>query len=126
MAKEVDIDLKDAPKRISGNAVVLEDELMNDALAAYRNAANALTNNQGPEPGKTGSVDFSNLVKDALDTATSTMAHGEKLSAQSVAGKVELTDVVTAVTSAELTLQTVVAVRDRVISAYQEIMRMPI
>ena len=54
------------------------------------------------------------------------MARGEKLSAQSVAGKAELTDVVTAVTSAELTLQTVVAVRDRVISAYQEIMRMPI
>jgi len=99
---------------------------LNDALAAYRNAANALTNNQGPEPGKTGSADFSNLVKDALDTATSTMARGEKLSAQSVAGKAELTDVVTAVTSAELTLQTVVAVRDRVISAYQEIMRMPI
>jgi flagellar basal body rod protein FlgB len=28
MAKEVEIDLKDAPKRISGNAVVLENELM--------------------------------------------------------------------------------------------------
>lgn len=96
-----------------------------DALAAYRNAANAL-GNQGAEPAKSGAADFSNLVKDALDTATSTMARGEKQSIQSVAGKAELTDVVTAVTSAELTLQTVVAVRDRVISAYQEIMRMPI
>jgi len=34
MAKEVDIDLKDAPKRISGNAVVLEDELMKVAKTA--------------------------------------------------------------------------------------------
>jgi flagellar hook-basal body complex protein FliE len=98
---------------------------LTDALAAYRNAANAL-GNQGPEPAKEGGADFSNLVKDAIGTAANSMARGEKLSAQSVAGKAELTDVVTAVTSAELTLQTVVAVRDRVISAYQEIMRMPI
>jgi flagellar hook-basal body complex protein FliE len=34
--------------------------------------------------------------------------------------------VVTAVAEADLTLQTVVAVRDRVIEAYQNIMRMPI
>lgn len=98
---------------------------LTDALAAYRNAANAL-GNQGSEPAKSGAADFSNLVKDAIGTSAETMARGEKLSIQSVAGKAELTDVVTAVTSAELTLQTVVAVRDRVISAYQEIMRMPI
>ena len=98
---------------------------LNAALAAYRNAANAL-GKQGAEPAKTDPADFSSLVKDAIGGATESMARGEKLSAQSVAGKAELTDVVTAVTSAELTLQTVVAVRDRVISAYQEIMRMPI
>jgi flagellar hook-basal body complex protein FliE len=34
--------------------------------------------------------------------------------------------VVTAVTNAELTLETVVAVRDRVVQAYQDILRMPI
>ena len=37
-----------------------------------------------------------------------------------------LQDVVEAVTEAELSLQKMTAVRDRVISAYQEIMRMPI
>ena len=31
-----------------------------------------------------------------------------------------------AVTNAEITLQTVVSIRDRVIQAYQEILRMPI
>lgn len=98
---------------------------LNDALAAYQNAAKALSK-QGTDPAEAGPADFSSLVKDAIGTATETMGRGEKLSAQSVAGKAELTDVVTAVTSAELTLQTVVAVRDRVISAYQEIMRMPI
>ena len=48
------------------------------------------------------------------------------MSAMAVTGEADITDVVQAVTSAELTLQTVVAVRDRMISAYQEIMRMPI
>ena len=43
-----------------------------------------------------------------------------------VAGQTSLQEVVEAVNAAELTLQTVVAVRDRMIAAYQEIMRMPI
>jgi flagellar hook-basal body complex protein FliE len=43
-----------------------------------------------------------------------------------MAKEAELTDVVTAVSNAELTLQTVVTIRDRVIQAYQDIIRMPI
>ena len=42
------------------------------------------------------------------------------------AGIAALTDVVTALSQAELTLQTATAVRDRVIQAYQDIIRMPI
>ena len=41
-------------------------------------------------------------------------------------GKAELVDVVTAVSSAQASLETVMAVRDQVISAYQQIMQMPI
>ena len=37
-----------------------------------------------------------------------------------------LTDVVTALSRAELTLQTATAIRDRVVQAYQDIMKMPI
>ena len=43
-----------------------------------------------------------------------------------VQGKAALVDVATALSAAETSLQTVMAVRDQVISAYQEIMRMPI
>ena len=38
----------------------------------------------------------------------------------------ELVDVITAVNAAEMTLETVMAVRDQVIQAYQDIVRMPI
>ena len=54
---------------------------------------------------------------------------GKQAEAQSVgaiSGTGNLTDTVTAVARAELSLQTAVAVRDRVVQAYQEIMRMPI
>ncbi len=44
---------------------------------------------------------------------------------QAVAGGANLQEVVEAVNAAEITLQTVVAVRDRIITAYQEIIRMP-
>jgi flagellar hook-basal body complex protein FliE len=42
------------------------------------------------------------------------------------AGKANVTDVVTAVSAAEVTLQAVTAVRDKAVAAYQEILRMPI
>ncbi|PSJ20467.1 flagellar hook-basal body complex protein FliE, partial [Halomonas sp. ND22Bw] len=45
---------------------------------------------------------------------------------RSVQGQGNLIDVVTALSSAEASLETVISVRDQVISAYKEIMAMPI
>ena len=45
---------------------------------------------------------------------------------QMVQGKADPVDVVTAISQTEVAIQGMVAVRDRVISAYEEIMRMPI
>ena len=42
------------------------------------------------------------------------------------AGKANIVDVVTAVAETEVAVEALVSVRDRVISAYEEIMRMPI
>ena len=41
-------------------------------------------------------------------------------------GKANIVDVVTAVAETEVAIETLVAVRDQVIQAYEEIMRMPI
>ena len=69
---------------------------------------------------------FGDMVKAALtDTVHASKAAEHKMAAQ-VAGKAELIDVVTAISAAEASLETVMAVRDQVISAYQEILRMPI
>jgi len=69
---------------------------------------------------------FGDMLGEALQGAIDSQKTAEATSAKAVAGKADVTDVVTAVTNAEVALDTVVAVRDRVISAYQEIIRMPI
>ena len=75
---------------------------------------------------KKGGVDFGDMLKSAMEGATKASKVAEHKIADQVAGKAELVDVVTAISSAEASLETVMAVRDQVISAYQEIMRMPI
>jgi len=69
---------------------------------------------------------FADVLKSAMTDAVKASRHAESQMAAQVAGKAELVDVVTAISAAETSLETVMAVRDQVISAYQEIMRMPI
>jgi flagellar hook-basal body complex protein FliE len=81
----------------------------------------AIGGTQAPQHGG-----FGDLVKSAISDAVGASKHAEHQMAAQVAGKAELVDVVTAISAAESSLETVMAVRDQVISAYQEIMRMPI
>lgn len=73
-----------------------------------------------------GGKDFLAMVKDAAEDAIKTGQKAEAMSIAGVAGKADVLQVVQAVGSAEVTLQTVVAVRDKMLSAYQELIRMPI
>ena len=86
------------------------------------NPASASAAQQGASKGG----DFSALLDKALGGVAES-GHKAEAQAMSVAsGKADLVDVVTAVAESETALQTLVAVRDRVISAYEEIMRMQI
>jgi len=99
-----------------------------NAANAYRNQLkmqDSLKDAIGAE-GESEQPSFSQLMKDAIKTAVDSQHEAEAVKMESLTGKVELSDLVTAVTNAELTLNTVVAVRDRVITAYQDIIRMPI
>jgi flagellar hook-basal body complex protein FliE len=69
---------------------------------------------------------FIDMLGHALQSASDSGYKSEAMATKAIAGKADLTDVVTAVASAENALNTVVAIRDRVISAYQEIIKMPI
>ena len=69
---------------------------------------------------------FADMLKHVMHDAISTTKNAETQMTNQIQGKADLVDVVTAVSSAQTSLQTVLAVRDQVISAYQEIMRMQI
>ena len=65
-----------------------------------------------------------NMVQDAAKNVIGTESGAEATQLQALTGKVDLSNLVTAVANAELTLNTVVAVRDRVITAYNAIINM--
>lgn len=69
---------------------------------------------------------FSDFVQDVVGQALQTGQKAEQSSMAAISGKADVTDVVTAVSHAEISLQTVVALRDKMIQAYDEIMKMPI
>jgi len=69
---------------------------------------------------------FGAMLKDAIGTVAE-MGRKSDAQAQAVAtGKANVVDVVAAVAETEVAVDAVVAVRDKVIQAYEEIMRMPI
>ena len=98
------------------------------ALQAYR-AVDSGTPGRISGAGQSGtgqSGDFSAAMSRALASVVDTARGAEQGAMQAISGGGNITDVVTAVAKAELALQTTVAVRDRVVQAYQDIMRMPI
>ena len=99
------------------------------AANAYAAAQKAI----GVDPGIGGGIDaaahgggFGDMLKSVMSDAMHASKNAEHQMASQVQGKAQLIDVVTAVSSAEQSLNTVMAIRDQVIGAYQEIMRMPI
>jgi flagellar hook-basal body complex protein FliE len=95
-----------------------------DAIKAFNQAASL--GGEGLEARETPKSAFFELLGKMAENSIDSGKKAEELTAKAVVGQADLMDVVQAMSNAELTLQTVVAVRDRVVNAYQEIMRMPI
>jgi len=107
----------------------MADVTFSSAAAAYAKGmaqAAGASAPGGATPGAGAGSGFADLVSDALVDARETGIAAERDSVRAAKGEIGLQDVVTSITNAEVTLQTVVAVRDKVIGAYNEILRMPI
>jgi flagellar hook-basal body complex protein FliE len=74
------------------------------------------------EPG----LSFSAVLKDAMSAVTDAAQKGDAQAQAVAAGKANMIDVVTAVAETETTFQTLVSVRDKVIAAYEDVLKMPI
>jgi flagellar hook-basal body complex protein FliE len=102
------------------------------AANAYANLARILDTggagkaSDASAAGGGGGTSFGDLVKNAIGDV---MDGGRKSDAQTVAmasGKANVMDVVTAVAETDVKVSTLVSVRDKVIQAYEDIMKMPI
>jgi flagellar hook-basal body complex protein FliE len=69
---------------------------------------------------------FADILEKALADTSGAVKGSESQAMKAATGNADVTDLVTAVTNAEMALETVVAIRDKVIAAYQDIIRMPI
>ena len=98
------------------------------AAAAYRATAQlgASAASAAVAPPNVPGGNFSDFLSGAVKDSINTIRQGEQAATAQVQGKANLVDVVQSVNAAEITLDTVVAVRDKVVAAYQSIMNMPI
>jgi flagellar hook-basal body complex protein FliE len=95
------------------------------AYAAVQAQASSLSQSPGGAAAAQG-PGFGDILKTAMSDAVQSSRHAEAQMQAQVQGKADLVDVVTAITAAQTNLQTVLAVRDQVIAAYQQILQTPI
>jgi flagellar hook-basal body complex protein FliE len=104
------------PTAVAANAYAALSRLGTDTA----NVAKGLGASQGSGP------DFSSVLKNVIDSVSQAAVKSDG-QAQAVAnGKANMVDVVTAVAETETAVQTLVSVRDKVISAYEDILKMQI
>jgi flagellar hook-basal body complex protein FliE len=99
------------------------------AARAYASLAR-LTNPAGgiaPTPGdKSAGPSFGTVLKEAMSAVVEAGRKSDAQTQAMAAGKANIVDVVTAVSETEVAVETLVSVRDRMVQAYEEIMKMPI
>lgn len=69
---------------------------------------------------------FSSILKDVIHAVSNAGAKADTQTQAVAMGKANMVDVVTAVAESETAIATLVSVRDKVIAAYEDILKMPI
>lgn len=90
-------------------------------LSQVSNAYTAARPATAPQPGTGG-----NLVRDFAQDFSATLGRGEQTALSAMTGGSDPHALVQALTQTELAVETAVTVRNKVVEAYQEILRMPV
>jgi flagellar hook-basal body complex protein FliE len=104
----------------------------NAATAAYGNASRLINQAAKPQTDLTalatggGGNAFADLLAQQVQGVVDSGARSDQMAIDMVNGKANVVDMVTALSETEIAIESMVTIRDRVISAYEEIMRMPI
>lgn len=105
----------------------INDASINQLLAQMR-AMEAMAKAQPTAAPAAATTDFSTVLKGAIDQVNETQQGAGKLAAAFEAGdpQVDMTEVMLAMQKASLSFQAMTQVRNRLVSAYQDVMSMPI
>lgn len=100
---------------------------MSGTISPLTSPANAVSAyNQVAGNGTGHSTSFGDFMSNVITSAVHQSAATETSANAGLMGQGDLTHVVASVAQAQVALQTTVAIRDRLIQAYQSIMNMPI
>lgn len=91
---------------------------MGSSLAGDSNRIHNLADN--------GQKNFVDMVHEATQNSVNNIREADIVAQKGIKGEVSTQQVVQATMQAEASLKTIVAVRDKLVSSYQEILRMPI
>ncbi len=97
-----------------------------DALSAYNKISGLMGNYPAVDVDSSDSPSFTHLVEEALGKTVDKLKTAEAKSVASLTGEVSLEELAAAVANAEMSLKTVIAIRDKLVGAFQDIIRMPI
>lgn len=97
-----------------------------EAVAAYNRAVRQMGGSGLDSRDAAKGDDFAAALREVAESSLGALQAGETQTLEAAVGQADLTQVVMAVTQAEMTLETVVTLRDKVIQAYQDVINMPI
>jgi flagellar hook-basal body complex protein FliE len=98
-----------------------------DPLSPLANAASpGSAQFSKPAAQPTDAPDFASVLSSLASGTASSIKTGEELAIKGLQGQAPVQDVVQAVMKAQTSLQTALAIRDKAVSAYQDLIRMPI
>ncbi len=92
------------------------------AINAYQQIANMPTT----QSSASSLDDFSSILTNTLGNQANKVKQSEQVALQTLTGDASIEELTLAISQAQSALRTITAVRDRVISAYQDIIKMPI
>jgi len=97
-----------------------------NAYATALKTTQALENNAKTSGALEDTGEFAKLIGGAVEAVSKTGKNAESTALDVAQGKGNLVDLVTTIAETEIAVETLVTTRDRVISAYRDIMNMPI
>ena len=100
--------------------------LITSAVSSVLGSAQAATAAQATQAASGAGSDFASMLGQLSSDAVNKLKTSESMSVAGISGKATTQSVVEAVISAQEALQTAVAVRDKAVSAFQEVTRMSI